>query len=49
MDIAAEPNIHQYNQNFTIAGTYVSRETDRIYCPYPIAVAAYRSLYSGIV
>lgn len=49
MDIDAEPIIHQYHQTFTIAGIYVSRDTDRIYCPYPIAVAAYRGLYQEVL
>ncbi len=42
--IDAEPIIYTHEQTFTIAGTYISRDTDRIYCPYPIVVAAYRGV-----
>lgn len=48
MDIEAEPIIYTYEQTFTIAGTYISRDTNRIYCPYPMVVAACKGLFQEV-
>ncbi|MBQ8556965.1 MAG: hypothetical protein IJ438_14000 [Clostridia bacterium] len=49
LSIDAEPIIYTYEQIFTIAGTYVSRDNDVLYCPYAAVAAAYAGLQQEVV